>query len=177
MQRGDTLGAMLMVIALMLTAEVGAGFSGAEATIIDRTADSIVVEVIVARVDDGPVVAHLTLPGEEGVTVPMAVTDDGTRRAAPEIRPGNWSVIFEAVNEGILSERTDLVALGIDPVDIGGGATPKSDSSASDVTEEPLEAAALWAGVGAGVLAAALAMLLLTRKDGDGPGSPDPLPM
>lgn len=114
--------AMRMLMALLLLVEAGTGFGAASASAEPASSQTIRLDVSVeAPTDDGPVVAHLFLPGEDEVVQAMAERSPGRWGAVVELRAADWTVVFEATAAGVLSEPLTLTELGVDPVTVGGG--------------------------------------------------------
>ena len=106
---------MRTLVALLLAVEVGGAFGTAAASGTETGPGVIEVEL---RVDvaqaDGPVLAHLTLPGEETQTRPLVDQGDGTWETTVEVRAADWRVVFEAVAAGELSQELSLSNLGVE---------------------------------------------------------------
>lgn len=101
---------------LLFVVELGAGFSGGGATGTGLTPDLLEVRLVVdVAQSDGPVVAHLALPGEDVSTHPMIADGEGRWTIVAELRPADWQVVFEALTAGTLSEPVSLTELGLDP--------------------------------------------------------------
>lgn len=146
---------------LLLVVELGSGFSGGEATGTGLTPDLIEVrlEVDVAE-SDGPVVAHLALPGEDVATHPMLDGGEGRWTMVTELRPANWQVVFEALTAGILSEPASLTELGLDP-DLLAVSAPTTDTGSPTEDASPP-----WWQLSVALAAAALAITVGLHASG-----------
>lgn len=138
---------------VLAAVEVGAGFGTATATVVSTTEQSIVIEMHVeVDVSADTVVAHLSLPGEETVTIPMLPREDGEYGVTTEIRSADYLVVFEAIGEpGAQSDPVALSDLGADLGPDTSTATTEPDGSS------PAAQRWLWLGVALG--AASLSVL------------------
>ncbi len=157
---------MIRIAALVLFAvELGAGFGTATATVVSTTEQSIVVEMHVeVEAPADTVVAHLSLPGEETVTIPLLPRDDGTYGVNTEIKAADYLVVFEAVGE--VGAQSDPVALSDLGVDLG----PDASTATTEPDEQsPATQRWLWLGValGAASLSALAFWVLGGREDPD----------
>jgi hypothetical protein len=110
---------MLTAVAL-LAVELGGAFGGAGVTGSEAGKGMIEIELTVrVAPSDGPVLAHLSLPGEALLTIPMLDQGDGTWVTVEEVRAADWQVVFEAVTAGELSEPVSFTGLGLDPTVLG----------------------------------------------------------
>jgi hypothetical protein len=156
----------LAAIAL-LAVELGGGFGGAGATVVSTTGQSMVVELHVeVETSADSVVAHLSLPGEETVIIPLLPRDEATYGVTTELKRADYSVVFEAVGgEGAVSDPVRLSDLG---VDLGSG----EGAPATDAGDEPSPATQRWLWLGVALGAASLSALafwvLGGREDPDG---------
>ena len=165
-----------LAASVLLAVELGGGFGTATATVVSTTEQSTIVEIhveVAASAD--AVVAHLTLSGEETVTVPMLPRGDGVFGVTTEIRSADYVVVFEAVGDpGAQSQPVRLSELGLD-FDSGQVATSTTveDEQASSGTQRWL-----WLGValGAASLSALAFWVLGGRNDPDGDNDRDQLP-
>lgn len=138
---------------LLLVVELGSGFSGGDATGIGLTPDLIEVRLVVDVAEsDGPVVAHLALPGEDISTHPMLAGGEGRWTMVSELRRADWQVVFEALTAGTLSEPVSLTELGLDP-DLLSVSAPTTDTRSS-----PEDASPPWWQLSVALAAAALAI-------------------
>lgn len=104
---------MLSAIALAAV-ELGAGFTGASATVEDHDASTFVVDLwVVVEVGSGPVVAHLGLPGGEEETAALVERSRGVWGTVVELRRADWRVVFESLATGALSQPASLSSLGL----------------------------------------------------------------
>lgn len=138
---------------LFLVVELGSGFSEGGATGTGLTPDLLEVRLVVhVAQSDGPVVAHLALPGEEVSTHPMLADGDGRWTMVAELRPADWQVVFEALTAGSLSEPASLTELGLDP-DLLTVSAPTTDTGSPSARSSPA-----WWQLSLGLVASALAI-------------------
>jgi len=145
---------MIRIAALVVSAvELGAGFGAATATVVSTTDQSIVIEMHVEV--DAPadtVVAHLSLPGEETVTIPMLPREDREYGVTTEIRAADYVIVFEAIGES--GAQSDPVTLS----DLGADLRPDA-STATTESDEPSPATRRWLWLGVALGAASLSAL------------------
>ncbi|MGH8915927.1 MAG: hypothetical protein ACRDZM_15610 [Acidimicrobiia bacterium] len=155
---------MIRLSAIVLSAvELGAGFGTASATVVSTTAQSIIVEMHV-EVDEQPdsVVAHLSLPGEDQITVPLLPRDDGTYGVTTEVRPADYVVVFEAIG-GPGAGQSDPVPLSELGVDLGPDLSTETTEAEG---QSPETRRWLWLGVAlAAASLSALAFWVLGGRD------------
>lgn len=148
--------------AILLAVELGAGFGTAAATVESMGEESMVIDLRV-EVDGAPesVVAHLALPDEDTITIPMVLREDGVYGVTTEVKPANYVVVFEVIGDpGAESGPVSLGELGV-------------DFSSSVPPTEPEETAIsastnqwLWLGVALGAASlSALAFWVLGGRD------------
>jgi hypothetical protein len=149
-------------VALLFAVELGAGFGTATATVESIDDESTVVDLRV-EIDGAPdsVVAHLALPDEETITIPMLVREEGVYGVTTEVKPANYMVVFEVIgDEGGESDPVTLGELGVDFSSSAGTTEPE---------EEPISASTqqwLWLGVALGAASlSALAFWVLGGRD------------
>lgn len=176
---------MIRLAAVVLFAvEVGAGFGPASASVVSMTDQSMIVEIRVeVEATADSVVAHLALPDEDTITLPMLERDDGAYGVTTEVKPANYIVMFEAIgNPGAESDQVSLTDLGVD-------LSSTSDTTTGTVSEELSEGTQqwLWLGVALGAASlSALAFWVLGGRDENGAagepaggtqkGHPEPAP-
>lgn len=152
-----------LAFAILFAVELGAGFGAASATLESRGEESMVVDL---RVDiegsSDSVVAHLTLPDEDTITIPMLVRSQGVYGVTTEIKPANYMVVFEVIGDpGAESEPVSLGELGVDFSSSDGTTLPDEGSTISDSTRQWL-----WLGVALGAASlSALAFWVLGGRD------------
>lgn len=152
----------LAVVLLLVAASSGVRFVSPQASAERATDDTMEVELSVSLAgSDGPVVAHLVLPGEEPEARPLMDRGGGVWGSTFELRRADWRVVFEDVSSGVLSEEHSLTGMGLDPAVLG--ITPPSTAEDSGgAVPPPALAAALAAGVV--VFLAVLAWRLTPRQ-------------
>lgn len=117
---------MLLVVALVsfLAASPTAEFTTPVVSGAESTAATMHVDLAVTLVaSEGPVVAHLQLPGEPVEVHPLVERGDGRWGAMLEVRRADWHVVFEDVSGGLLSEQHTFTGLGLDPALLGVATT------------------------------------------------------
>jgi hypothetical protein len=149
--------------AILLAVELGAGFGSATATVESRGEESMVVDLRV-EVEGSPdsVVAHLSLPDEETITIPMLVRGEGVYGVTTEVKPANYVVVFEVIGDpGAESNPVTLGELGVDFSSNGATTQPDEDTAISASTQQWL-----WLGVALGAASlSALAFWVLGGRD------------
>jgi hypothetical protein len=122
------------------------------------------------EVDGAPdsVVAHLTLPDEDTITIPMLVREAGVYGVTTEIKPANYVVVFEVIGDpGAESNPLTLDELGVDFSPNQGTTAPEVETPISSSTEQWL-----WLGVALGAASlSALAFWVLGGRDEPAPAS------
>jgi hypothetical protein len=148
--------------AILFAVELGAGFGTATATVESTSEESMVVDLRV-EVDGAPdsVVAHLALPDEQTITIPMLVREEGVYGVTTEVKPANYTVVFEVIGDpGAESDPVTLGELGVDF---------SSSTGTTEPEEEPISSATeqwLWLGVALGAASlSALAFWVLGGRD------------
>jgi hypothetical protein len=149
--------------AILLAIELGAGFGSATATVESRGEESMVVDLRV-EVEGSPdsVVAHLSLPDEETITIPMLVRGEGVYGVTTEVKPANYVVVFEVIGDpGAESDPVTLGELGVDFSSNAATTQPDEDTAISASTQQWL-----WLGVALGAASlSALAFWVLGGRD------------
>lgn len=138
---------------ILLAVELGGGFGTASATIVSEADDSFIVEIEVeVGAPADTVVAHLSLPGEETIIIPLVPRDDGLFGVTTELKQANYVVVFEVVDAGgAQSSPMSLSELGV----------VLDDELTSDPGAEPGEnrEARRWLWLGVALGAASLSLL------------------
>ena len=117
---------------------------------------------------DGPVVAHLMLPGQEPEVTPLIDRGGGEWGTTLDLRRADWLVVFEDVSSGVLSEEMSLSGIGLDPAVLG--VSPPATEAAGGSVPPPALAAAVAA---VAVMAlAAVAFRLTPRRHPPPPRRP-----
>jgi hypothetical protein len=149
--------------AVLLAVELGAGFGSAAATVETMGEESMVIDLRV-EVDGSPdsVVAHLSLPDEDTITLPMLVREEGVYGVTTEVKPANYVVVFEVIGDpGAESIPASLGELGVDFSSNEGTTQPEEDTAISAPTQQWL-----WLGVALGAASlSALAFWVLGGRD------------
>ncbi len=149
--------------AILLAVELGAGFGNAAATVESMGEESMVIELRV-EVDGLPdsVVAHLALPDEDTITIPMVVREDGVYGVTTEVKPANYVVVFEVIGDpGAESGPVSLGELGVDFASSAPITEPEDGTAISASTGQWL-----WLGVALGAASlSALAFWVLGGRD------------
>jgi hypothetical protein len=152
-----------LAAAILLAVELGAGFGSASATVESMGEESMVIDLRV-EVDGSPdsVVAHLTLPDEDTITIPMLVREEGVYGVTTEIKPANYVVVFEVIGEeGAESDPVSLDELGMDFSSNEATTVPEEETPISASTQQWL-----WLGVALGAASlSALAFWALGGRD------------
>ena len=162
---------MLSIAALVLVAvELGGGFGDATATVVSTNSESMQVELHVeVTIPADAVLAHLALPGEPNLTLPMLEREDGIYGITTELKKANYQVIFEIL--GPTSTQSQPVTLGGIGAEIPDGGTTSADSTeASDVSAGT--SGWIWLAVAFG--AASLSLLTFWVLSGRNDSDEDP---
>lgn len=162
---------MFRIAALVLVAvELGGGFGDATATVISTTDESMQVELHVAvTIPADSVLAHLALPGEPNLTLPMLEREDGTYGITTELKRANYQVVFEIL--GPTSTQSQPVTLGGIGAKIVGSQSSTGPTDATDTSGGTSQWIWLAAAFGAASLSA-LAFWVLGGRD-DSEDDPD----
>jgi hypothetical protein len=127
-------------------------------------AESMVVDLRV-EVEGSPdsVVAHLALPEEDTITIPMLVREEGVYGVTTEVKPANYTVVFEVIGDpGAESNPVTLGELGVDFSTSPGTTEPEEEPGTSPATQQWL-----WLGIAlAAASLSALAFWVLGGRDG-----------
>lgn len=148
---------MLGAAALLLFAvELGGVFGSASATVISITDESMQfeLEVEVVEVVDS-VLAHLALPGEPTVTLPLLDRGSGIYGITTELKKADYMVVFEALGEtSSQSQPVSLTGLGAEFGDVNDvGTSTTADAGGGDETNDWLWLAIAFAAASLSVLA------------------------
>ena len=147
---------------ILLAVELGGGFGAASATVVSETDESFIVEIEVeVGAPADTVVAHLSLPGEETIIIPLVPRDDGVFGVTTELKQADYVVVFEVVDAGgAQSSPMSLSELGVDFED---QVSPEPDAEPGD---NPEARRWLWLGVALGAASlSVLAFWVLGGKD------------
>lgn len=133
---------ILALVWLALFPHLADHFSGVEVEGEGVTDDRMEVDIEVGvHESEGPVVAHLVLPGQPEQIKSLARREDDRWGAVLELRRANWTVVFEDVATGSLSEEASLIELGLDRSLLGGD--PVDEPGTGDASSVALPAAVL----------------------------------
>ena len=152
---------MIPFAALLLVAiELGGGFGEASARIIAETDEIIQIDLQVeVKSPADSVVAHLALPGEPTLILPMLLRDTGLYGITTELKQADYQVVFEIL--GPTSIRSQPVSL----TELGAGFDDEPRSSAT-TTDDPRVSGGLWLAVAFGAASlSALAFWVLGASD------------
>jgi hypothetical protein len=147
---------------ILLAVELGGGFGAASATIVSEADDSFIVEIEVeVGAPADTVVAHLSLPGEETIIIPLVPRDDGLFGVTTELKQADYVVVFEVVDAGgAQSSPMSLSELG---AVLDEELTSDPDTEPGD---NPEARRWLWLGVALGAASlSVLAFWVLGGKD------------
>jgi hypothetical protein len=148
---------------VLLAVELGGGFGSASANVVSTTDDSLRVELRVeVKTSVSSVVAHLALPGEPTLTLPMLERGGGEFGITTELRRADYTVVFEALgNPSLQSQPVSLTGLGADLGDAGIESTPGTDEE-----EAGEDRRLLWLALALGAASlSALAFWVLGDRD------------
>lgn len=113
-----------VVLAVVLAATVGAPFGDAEASGRRIGETSMEIDLSVSAPTGAVIVAHLVAPGGGDELIPLRERDPGIYGAVVEVRPADFSVVFESVPpDPAVSLPRSLTDLGLDPAVLGGAAS------------------------------------------------------
>ena len=110
----------LAVVLVLVAASAGSQFVSPRASADGVTNGTMAVDLSVTLSgSDGPVVAHLMLPGQEPEVTPLIDRGGGEWGMTLDLRRADWLVVFEDVSSGVLSEEWALTSMGLDPSVLG----------------------------------------------------------
>jgi hypothetical protein len=147
---------------ILLAVELGGGFGAASATVVSEADDSFIIEIEVeVGAPADTVVAHLSLPGEETIIIPLVPRDDGVFGVTTEMKQADYVVVFEVVDAGgAQSSPISLSELG---AVLDEELTSDPDTEPGD---NPEARRWLWLGVALGAASlSVLAFWVLGGKD------------
>lgn len=139
----------LLAVLLTFFAQSGdATFAGAEVSGSEITAATMEVDVEVAlHGSEGPVVVHLLLPGEPEQVRPLSHRSETGWGALLELRRADWTVVFEDVDSGVVSEEVTLTGIGLDPALLGILPNPSDPPYEGDSSSAEAAAIATFVGL------------------------------
>lgn len=126
---------------LVAAVELGGPFGSASATAESLDSDSVLVDLEVeVTASAQAVVAHLGLPGEPELVLPLLDRGNGVFGLRTELERKDYSVVFEligAAGASSLSETVSLSRLGADlgESEVPGGPIENADDDLSDETQ------------------------------------------
>lgn len=137
------------VLAAVLAVAVGAPFGDAEVTGRRIAETSMEIALSVGAPPGAVIVAHLVAPGGGDEVFPLPERDPGMYGAVVEVRPADFSVVFESVSpEPAVSPPHSLTDLGLDPGILGSAVSVAPDG-------------ARWAVLVRGLVSVVLALILV----------------
>lgn len=149
---------MVPFVVLALVVELGTGFAGGSAVAESAPGGDIAVRLEVnVTGGEGPVVAHVLLPGEPEEIHPMLDRGGGNWSTVVTARRADWTVVFEDVGRSLLSDPVNLTALG---VELGAGVTRTEPSPESAPGPPPWR----WLAVAVGAMVAAVLLGLFAPR-------------
>lgn len=155
--------------ALLAAVLIGGVFGSASATVTEFDANSMIVSIEVEAMGE-PVVAHLSLDGEEVGTLPLVAREEGVFGITTELEPRNYVVVFEILGEEPSAPVT-LTQLGADLGPDSGDTTTTLDEDALSTESSRF----LWLAIALG--AASLSVLafwvLAGARNDNGAGASD----
>lgn len=130
---------VVMKAALLLLAavEFSGAFGFARAELVERTPDSMTIDLEVeVLVSVDAVVAHLSFDREPELTLPLRHRGDGVFGLTTELAPRNYVVVFDAIGpRGEVTDPVTLHQLGVDLVSGSGMETGTTTTEAEGLTE------------------------------------------
>ena len=149
---------MVPLLVLALVVELGAGFSGGSAVADAAPGGDIAVRLeVTVTGGDGPVVAHVLLPGEPEEIHPMLDRGGGRWSTVVNARRADWTVVFEDLGRAQLSDPVNLTALG---AELGSGVTRTQPNPESVPGTPPWR----WLAVAVGAMVAAVLLGLFAPR-------------
>lgn len=156
--------AMINVLAVFLLAvELGTGFGTASAELFSTTSNAMEIELRVeVKQSADTVVAHLSFPDQNPVTLPLVSREQGVFGIRTEVSRFNYQVVFETVGDtGAQSTPHSLVELGLEfPADTTSTTATSLDQGFTSATTN-------WGWLAIALGAAALSLLALWVLGGD----------
>lgn len=130
------MASMPLLLALLFVTAQGSDAEFARAEVNGQESTSATMEVdleVTLRGSEGPVVAHLVLPGERERAVPLVRRTDGRWGALLDLRRADWRVVFEDLAGGTVSDGATMTEMGLDPALLGhiSGESPALPDDAS----------------------------------------------
>jgi len=121
---------------LLAAVDVGGGFGGASAEVLNLEDQSMEIEIQVeVRSTAEAVVVHFALSGEDPVTLPLVARGDGVFGITTELKPANYEVVFETLGDAsIQSLPVSLTDMGADLTPSSGSVTSTTEGGFSNVT-------------------------------------------
>ncbi len=151
---------------IFLAVELGGVFGSASAEVVTKGDESMTIEIQVGVEGEvEAVVAHLALPNEPTLALPLLDRGDGTFGVTTEVKPADYQVVFETLGE--VSSQSQVVTLSDLGVEVSG------DGSTGTTADEGLSADTIgwgWLALafGAASLAALAFWVLGGRDEGEG---------
>lgn len=152
------------VAVVLLAVELGAGFGAASAELFSTSSNAMEIELRVeVRQSADSVVAHLSFPDRDPITLPLVARDPGVFGIRTEVSRVNYQVVFETIGEtGAQSTPHSLVDLGLEFPDDAASTTTSTtlDESFTSQTTN-------WGWLAIALGAAALSLLAVWVLGGD----------
>ena len=152
------------IAAVLLAVQLGGAFGDASATVLSTSGESMQVDIHV-EVDGttDSVLAHLALPGEPTVTLPLLEREPGLYGINTELRVADYAVVFEIL--ATPSHQSQPVLLSEMGAEIGGS-EGAANTSAEDDPATADTSGWLWLAIAFGAASlSALAFWVLGGSD------------
>ncbi len=154
----------ILIAAIVFAVELGGVFGAASAEVVTMGDESMTIEIEVGIEGEvEAVVAHLALPNEPALALPLLDRGDGTFGVTTEVKPANYQVVFETLGEvSSQSQTVTLADLGVELVGDGSTGTTEDEGLSADTLGWG------WLAVAFGAASlAALAFWVLGGRDRD----------
>ena len=153
--------------AILLAVQLGGAFGNASATVLSTSGESMQVDIHVEVSGSADsVLAHLALPGEPTLTVPLLEREPGLYGIRTELRAANYAVVFEVL--GSPSAQSQPVLLSDLGADIGDGSAVSTAPEEVPTEEEITRWLWLALAFAAGALAVLALLFIGGKKDNAG---------
>ena len=99
------------IAAVLLVVQLGGAFGDASATVLSTSGESMQVDIHVeVKVDADSALAHLALPGEPTITLPLLEREPGLYGIQTELRVADYAVVFEILGSPSSQSQTVLLS-------------------------------------------------------------------